>query len=699
MAIRTGYNGQVSTGLIFSIDTADFFNSYKGEPTLNRIPSPEINSYPTAGNGWGTYNTNRYYPFFSIGSVSSVSNNIVTTAGSHTMRSFDVLRPETNGGGVSTGTNYLIKKISDTQFSLHAYNGSQDGSQGYINPATGGYKVHDSFWLDQRVSINASGFPTSWVGEAHLPNSGLVKEFISGGFDLYPSQKTDCIRQHVHRPDSVSDHMAYGPDANFTPNTQVTASFWSRSVTPSAVGQTINFYHYTYGQTGPTAYSMGATLGPVGVWKRHSYQFTSPNSYAISYWFNPGGPYTYDIANIQIEQNSKATPFVAGTRSATQSLLPAVSSETLDVSNVSFDSTGALIFDGTNDYIPLSTNLQSGFTQATYEFICKPSSLPSGTYYQLYIQEASTWIALYNYGGQTFFGIDLNNGSGWFDSNGGYNTGARTVSTLTANQYYHIVYSWNGSTVKVYLNGKLEASVSTGSVNSLAAGSTHRGIGSRYSGSAANWAGSIDVVKFYNRALSPTEVYRNFDAYNKRFGILNTVYHYTEGGKADKYVSNWNNSSTTYMGFFGGLSDITAHGWASGPSDYILTLGSLPTHKKVRYKVYWHLVDSLDNETNRLSIGDASTQTQVLQFTKQYNLEPAVSSASTALTYTWSGTRKYDTRPWGGGAYNGDGYLMIDSGLIDHTASTFVAKHTLGADQPQSDESEYLSHVEVILYN
>jgi hypothetical protein len=80
-------------------------------------------------------------------------------------------------------------------------------------------------------------------------------------------------------------------------------------------------------------------------------------------------------------------------------------------------------------------------------------------------------------------------------------------------------------------------------------------------------------------------------------------------------------------------------------------------------------------------------------------LEPAVSSASTALTYTWSGTRKYDTRPWGGGAYNGDGYLMIDSGLIDHTASTFVAKHTLGADQPQSDESEYLSHVEVILYN
>ena len=58
MAIRIGYNGQVSSGLIFAFDSADFFNSYRGEPTVNTIPSPQVNSYPTFGNGWASYNTN-----------------------------------------------------------------------------------------------------------------------------------------------------------------------------------------------------------------------------------------------------------------------------------------------------------------------------------------------------------------------------------------------------------------------------------------------------------------------------------------------------------------------------------------------------------------------------------------------------------------------------------------------------------------
>ena len=189
--------------------------------------------------------------------------------------------------------------------------------------------------------------------------------------------------------------------------------------------------------------------------------------------------------------------------------------------------TGGMEFDGTNDYINLATNFQSGFTQATYEFVCKPTSLPTtGNSQQLYIQENSTWISLYNPGGTPFFGIDLNNGSGWFDNNGGYNTGARTTATLTANQYYHVVYSWNGTSVNVYLNGTLQATASTlqaangrQNVTTLGAGTTHRNIGSRYSGSSNNWVGSIDVVKFYNTALTTSEVQENYKQYKTRFNL------------------------------------------------------------------------------------------------------------------------------------------------------------------------------------
>jgi hypothetical protein len=184
------------------------------------------------------------------------------------------------------------------------------------------------------------------------------------------------------------------------------------------------------------------------------------------------------------------------------------------------------LFDGTNQYIDLPQNYQSGFTQATYMFVCKPSSLPSGTYRQLYIQESSTWIGLYSYGGAIFFGIDLHNGSGWFDNNGGFNTGARTTSTLVADRYYHVVYSWNGSNVSVYLNGSLEASVSTlqasngrQNVTTLGAGSTYRNIGSRYSGGGNNWIGEINAVTMYNRALSATEVTQAYNAYRSRFNF------------------------------------------------------------------------------------------------------------------------------------------------------------------------------------
>lgn len=181
---------------------------------------------------------------------------------------------------------------------------------------------------------------------------------------------------------------------------------------------------------------------------------------------------------------------------------------------------GTMVFDGTNDYINLSTNIQSGFTQASYEFICKPTSLPSGNaYFNLYIQEYSTWIAIYNYGGSTFFGIDLNNGSGWFDNNGGHTTGARTTSTINANTYYHLMFCWNGSSVSIYLNGSLQSTTSTlqasngrQNVTSLGAGTTSRNIGSRYSGGGNNWIGTIDVVKFYNRSLSAAEVLRNYNS-------------------------------------------------------------------------------------------------------------------------------------------------------------------------------------------
>ena len=368
---------------------------------------------------------------------------------------------------------------------------------------------------------------------------------------------------------------------------------------------------------------------------------------------------------------------------------------------------GVLSFDGTDDYLNLDTNIQSGFTAATYEFLVRPTSLPgSGNYYQLYIQESSTWIALYNPSGTPFFGIDLNNGSGWFDNNGGNTTGAKTVTTLYTNTWYHLVYTWASGVVKVYLNGDLHSTTSTAqaangrqNVMTLGGGTTNRNIGSRYNGSGNNWVGDMSVVNFYNYGLSADEVNKNYNNYKTRFNVFNPTYRYYEGTDASPYLSNWNNSTTYTMADFGGIPNVTAHGFSSGPVTFTLTLTGLPTHTKVKYRVYWHLVDSLDNETNQLFImNSGGGETEILRFTKVYNAVPSISIAASPGTYTWSGSKTYTYRPWAGGAYNADGYIIVDSGWCDHTSSTFTARHVMGADQAQADEAEYLSHVEVLLF-
>lgn len=177
----------------------------------------------------------------------------------------------------------------------------------------------------------------------------------------------------------------------------------------------------------------------------------------------------------------------------------------------------AFILNGSTQDITLPSNFNNGMTSGTWEFWVNCASLPatSGGIQQLYIQEACVWLAIYNVSGVIFFGSDLNNGSGWFDGNGGWNTGARTTSTLSANTWYHVTYSWDGSTIRIYLNGNLESTTSTGSVNILGAGSTPRSIGSR-SGSYFN--GKFSMFRNYNISLSATQVLQNYNAQKYRFG-------------------------------------------------------------------------------------------------------------------------------------------------------------------------------------
>ena len=521
---------QLTNGLNLYFDAANY-KSFAGVPTINLIPSPNVNAFPTVGNSWGTYNTNQYGSgtYFSIGTVSSVSSNIVTMTSNHSLRTYDVMQPQTTGGGVTAGTNYFIKKISNTQFSLHEYNGSQDGSQGYINSSTGDYKVYDSIATDTRVSINATSFPTMWWGYPHLPNSGLVKEIISNGFtDVIPGINSSCIRLHYIRSDDVKDGMAYGVDCSVTPGATTAISFYTRSPDERSVGKVIQYYNYNYTGGSANAYSGTFTLGPVGVWQRQSFAHAFQYGNVISYWFAvSGGVYSWDWACMQVEAGSTVTPFVAGTRGATV----ATGGGTADISRnsnngelvngVSYDSgnQGALVFDGDNDRVTVNS---FNYTPYCLDFWLYNNNTVPGN--DSSIGGPSTYQSLISFGGGTA-GVNLGGWTGAASNEALHIWSVDGSGRLTyTNQaippgIYNWVFNWNGSYYDIWVNGiKQTVYASTGG-HAVLKSYTSSPI---YLGSDANtyeFYGKIYTFKMYSSLVADTQIIENFNALRSRFGV------------------------------------------------------------------------------------------------------------------------------------------------------------------------------------
>jgi hypothetical protein len=346
-----------TTNLALFFDMTNSKRSFIGRPTTNILPNPTINGRFTTSNEWGTYNTNQYNGgnFFSIGTIASVSSNIITTSGNHPFRTYDAVQPQTSGGGLTANTNYFVKKISDTQFSLHQYNSSENGSQGYIDPTTNTHKVYDSIALDQRISVNSTSFPTMWWGYPHLPNTCHVKEIVVGG-GYEPG--TNCMRIHVTRTAGVDGGMAYGVYTPVTAGDVIVVSFWMRSPDLRGSGATLDYT--TYFNVGFDAFGSSTTI--TTEWKRVIYTWTASNTFNFYQYFFPAGyttPYAVDIADLQVEINTGgiASTFTTGSRSNTEALLDMSRKTTVTASSLTYTNNNTFSFNGTSNYLTLPASV------------------------------------------------------------------------------------------------------------------------------------------------------------------------------------------------------------------------------------------------------------------------------------------------------------------------------------------------------
>jgi len=102
----------------------------------------------------------------------------------------------------------------------------------------------------------------------------------------------------------------------------------------------------------------------------------------------------------------------------------------------------------------------------------------------------------------------------WYGtSNQGYH---ETVSfTPGRNVWQHFCCSWDGSTIRQYVNYENKGSAATASQGQTFG--TELQIG--WEGDGRQFSGGIGLIRIYNRALTDDEVKYNFNANRNRFGI------------------------------------------------------------------------------------------------------------------------------------------------------------------------------------
>jgi hypothetical protein len=260
------------------------------------------------------------------------------------------------------------------------------------------------------------------------------------------------------------------------------------------------------------------TVGTItNEWVRYTRTFT-PGTTVTGFsglsisWNESGQPNDFVFAawGFQIEIGSSATDYFPTTstiklRGTTWSDLLLSGNNGILTGGPTFNNAngGSIVFDGTDDHINWNSDPLTNLTNITYDcwfrFVStnKNSFLISSSTLRVYQQNDAIWfITLLPFGGSS-----RNTQFNWI-----YNQG-----------WNNLVYSFNGTTNFVYLNG-IPVSTTAGS------GTTSQNINLRISGRSDlgaehNFRGNIASTKIYNRALSAAEVLQNYNIIKNRFGL------------------------------------------------------------------------------------------------------------------------------------------------------------------------------------
>lgn len=260
------------------------------------------------------------------------------------------------------------------------------------------------------------------------------------------------------------------------------------------------------------------------------------NDYAVTNFSAPG-QYQVDASFgtfITVTDNSN-TPLASGTNplvvtiptaglyrvhiQGTSSCFPSGGSRIIAVS----PQNRAFNFDGNDDLIDLGTAITTSLTGSTHitaEAWVYPTSMSGlGCVIGNYSTISANMQFLMRRGGGVYE-FWVGNGSTWEQ--------VISAASPSLNVWQHVAGVWDGTTASIYVNGVLSGTLAT-TIGSLGnAGSNEVWIGAN--AIAENFAGNIDEVRIWNRALCQGEIQNNMNGLIATTGnSLIANYHFDEG--------------------------------------------------------------------------------------------------------------------------------------------------------------------------
>jgi hypothetical protein len=334
--------------------------------------------------------------------------------------------------------------------------------------------------------------------------------------------------------------MSFG-DFTVSPSTQYTYQIIYRTTTRYANANYMYHYEYNTG-TYVTEYGLWSSsretdLG--GGWKHAWGTFTSNASTNrfVTYLFH----YEYgvwnkiEVAGIMLTQGNNIIPptqflDVGTTRSATQGLLPLVGNSTIDLSNVSFDSNGQIVFDGTDDKIHDISVVHSYLNSSAIEFVVTPETIGRrmtiGGYRQNSGYSSPTIGMVYIESDNKFYASVITTAEVY--------RFVVSTTTIQANGTYHVVFNKDTSAgvMRLYVNGVAEGAQTFNAATYAQWSSAGSYIGSDIidlgksfnTNSGQGWGGDfldgkIHNFKLYSRILTAQEIQSNYLQYKTRFNL------------------------------------------------------------------------------------------------------------------------------------------------------------------------------------